>query len=66
MSQEITVARAWCEEHLADCYFAYDESTGENTHKSFSPPTLSPIPGTFRNTPNASIPFLMIGRSTAS
>lgn len=28
----VTIARSWCKEHLANCYFCFNEQTGENTH----------------------------------
>jgi hypothetical protein len=29
---EISFARAFCDEHLEDCYFSYNENTGETIH----------------------------------
>jgi hypothetical protein len=32
MTHKIHIARAWCDECLRDCFFAYDEATGQNQH----------------------------------
>lgn len=28
----IKISRAWCDDDMQDCYFAYNETTGESTH----------------------------------
>jgi hypothetical protein len=28
----VTIARSWCQEHWANCFFCYNDQTGENTH----------------------------------
>lgn len=32
MAQRIQIARAWCDECLAQCWFAFDEQTRVNEH----------------------------------
>lgn len=32
MSHRIQIARAWCDACLMQCFFAHDESTGQNQH----------------------------------
>lgn len=32
MANRIQIARAWCDEHLAQCWEAYDEGTGVHEH----------------------------------
>lgn len=35
------IARAWCDECLMDCFFAYDEATGANEHLGASSSDLA-------------------------
>jgi len=28
----VKIARAWCDEHMIDCFFAHNENTGETEH----------------------------------
>lgn len=32
MAHRIQFSRAWCDDHLAQCYYSHDESTGVNQH----------------------------------
>lgn len=33
MAHQITLSRAWCVEHFANCYWSHDESTGRTQHE---------------------------------
>ena len=39
--QKIIITRAWCEIHLADCFQAYNEQTGEHYHVG-NPESIDP------------------------